>query len=225
MATAGGVKLVATARAEGLNVFAETCTHYLLFTDKMLERDDGIKWICSPPLRNQIIQERLWEGLQDRNITMVTSDDAAYSWEAKLLGAKRFDKCPNGIPGIESRLNLLYSEGVAKGRISLPRFVELISTAPANLFGLSPTKGSLTPGADADIVLFDPNIKWTMNQKTLHMATDWSAYDNITIIGKIVKVFSRGKLIIDEDRCLVEKGRGRYLHRKLDFSIKELSSC
>lgn len=218
MATDEGVELVGAAQAEGLDVIAETCTHYLVFTDKMLERDDGIKWICSPPLRSQSIQDRLWAGLKDGRISMVTSDDAAYSWEAKLYGAERFDKCPNGIPGIEPRLNLLYSEGVAKGRLTLPRFVELISTTPANLFGLAPQKGSLVPGADADIVLFDPKAKWTMNEQTLHMATDWSAYEDIEITGKIIKVFSRGELIIDGDRCLARKGRGRYLHRKLDLS-------
>jgi dihydropyrimidinase len=220
MATAAGVELVGEARGEGLEVIAETCTHYLIFTDSMLEREDGIKWICSPPLRNKRIQDRLWAGLRDGRISMVTSDDAAYSWEAKVYGANRFDKCPNGIPGIEVRLPLLYSEGVAKGRLSLPRFVELISTHPALLFGLAPHKGTLNPGADADIVLFDPKARWTMNQENLHMAVDWSAYENIPITGKIIKVFSRGNLIIDGDKCLAKKGRGRYLHRKLDLSIR-----
>jgi dihydropyrimidinase len=220
MATASGVELVGEARGEGLEIVAETCTHYLIFTDTMLEREDGIKWICSPPLRNKRIQDRLWAGLKDGRISMVTSDDAAYSWEAKLYGADRFDKCPNGIPGIEVRLPLLYSEGVAKGRISLSRLVELISTHPALLFGLSPQKGTLAPGADADIVLFDPKAKWTMNRESLHMAADWSAYENIPITGKIVKVFSRGDLIIDGDRCLAKKGRGQYLHRKLDRSVR-----
>lgn len=218
MATDEGVDIVREARLEGLDLFAETCTHYLVFTDKMLERDDGIKWICSPPLRSQAIQDRLWESIKNSNISMVTSDDAAYSWEAKLHGADRFDKCPNGIPGIEPRLSILYSEGVAGGRISLPRFIELISTAPATLFGLTPQKGSLNPGADADIVLFDPDAQWVMSRETLHMASDWSAYDDIEVTGKIKKVFSRGELIIDEDRCLAERGRGRYLHRKLDLS-------
>ncbi len=151
---------------------------------------------------------------------MVTSDDAAYAWEAKLYGVDRFDKCPNGLAGIEPRLNLLYSEGVAKGRLSLPRFVEVVASTPAQLFGLAPQKGSLLPGADADIVLFDPNAKWTMNQQTLHMATDYTAYDDIEITGKILQVFSRGELIIDGDHCLAEKGRGRYLYRKLDLSIR-----
>ncbi len=220
MASADGAELVGAARAEGLDVIAETCTHYLLFTDQMMERKDGIKWICSPPLRDQPNQDRLWAALQDGRISMVTSDDAAYLWEAKLYGADRFDKVPNGIPGIEPRLNLLYSEGVAKGRLSLPRFVEVISSTPALLFGLAPQKGSLAPGADADIVLFDPHTKWTMNQNTLHMATDYSAYEDIEITGKIKSVYSRGELIIEGERCLAEKGRGRYLHRQLDLSVR-----
>lgn len=218
MATDKGVELVEKAKREGLDVYAETCTHYLIFTEKMLEREDGIKWVCSPPLRNQAIQDRLWEGVKDGCISMVTSDDAAYSWEAKLYGAERFDRCPNGIPGIEPRLTILYSEGVNKGRISLQRFVELISTAPARFFGLTPKKGKITPGADADLVLFNPKAKWIMSQKTLHMAADWSAYENIEVTGKIEKVFSRGELIIDGEKCLARKGRGRYLHRRLALS-------
>jgi len=209
MATDKGIELVEKAQREGLDIFAETCTHYLIFTEKMLEREDGIKWVCSPPLRNQSIQDRLWEGVRDGCLSMVTSDDAAYSWEAKLQGAERFDRCPNGIPGIEPRLTILYSEGVDRGRISLQRFVELISTAPARLFGLTPKKGSITPGSDADVVLFNPKAKWAMSQKTLHMAADWSAYENIEVTGKIEKVFSRGELIIDGEKCLAQKGRGR----------------
>jgi len=217
LASAEGLEIVGTARREGLDVIAETCTHYLLFTEKMLERKDGIKWICSPPLRNQAIQDKLWQGLRDGRISMVSSDDAAFSWEAKLFGADRFDRCPNGIPGIEPRLCLLYSEGVVKGKLTLPRFVELVSTVPAILFGLAPKKGSLNPGADADIVLLDPEASWTMNQQTLHMAADWSAYEDIEITGKIAKVLSRGELIIDGEECLAQKGRGRYLRRKLNF--------
>jgi dihydropyrimidinase len=216
MASGEGIESVAKARREGADIYAETCTHYLMFTDEMLERDDGIKWICSPPLRDQEIQKKLWEGIRDGRIAMVTSDDAAFSWEAKLLGKNRFDRCPNGIPGVETRFSLLYSEGVAKGRISLPRFVELVSTSPAKLFGLAPQKGSLFPGGDADIVLFDPEAKWTMGQESLHMATDWSAYEGMEITGKICKVYSRGELIIEEGRCLAKKGRGRYIHRSLN---------
>jgi dihydropyrimidinase len=184
----------------------------------MLERPDGLKWICSPPLRDQANQDRLWTALRDGRIAMVTSDDAAYTWDAKLYGAERFDLCPNGIPGIEPRLSLLYSEGVARGRLSLPRFVELVATNPALLFGLAPRKGTLLPGADADIVLLDPEATWTMDQTTLHMATDYAAYEGIQVTGKIQKVFARGELIVDGDACLAAKGRGRYVHRTLDVS-------
>lgn len=220
MASDKGTILVGAAQTEGLEVAAETCTHYLLFTDEILRRKDGLKWVCSPPLRNQRIQNQLWKALKRGTLSMVTSDDAAFSWKAKLLGKERFDRCPNGIPGIEPRLNLLYSEGVLKGKISLPRMVELISSTPAYLFGLAPQKGTLYPGTDADIVLFDPQVRWTMNQQSLHMASDWSAYEDLKITGKIKKVFSRGELIIDGDQCLAQKGRGRYLHRKLDLCLR-----
>jgi dihydropyrimidinase len=216
LASPGGLDLLTQAMGEGLDIRPETCGHYLFFTETMLEREDGIKWICSPPLRDRDAVETLWGGVADGRIKMVSSDDAAYSWEAKLSGKERFDRCPNGIPGIEPRFPLLYSEGVAKGRISLPRFVEIISSEPARLFGLAPRKGSLEPGADADIVLLDPEARWVMGQDTLHMATDWSAYEGIEVTGKIRKVFSRGELLIDGEECLGTPGRGKYLHRRLN---------
>jgi dihydropyrimidinase len=216
LASPGGLELVTEAMAEGADIRAETCTHYLVFTDAMLEREDGIKWICSPPLRDREAQEILWVGVADGRIRMVTSDDAAYSWEAKLYGKDRFDLCPNGLPGIEPRFSILYSEGVAKGRISLPRFVEIVSTIPAQLFGLAPRKGDLHVGADADIVLFDPEATWTMGQDTLHMAADWSAYEGLEITGRIRQVYSRGELLVDGETFLGQPGRGRYIHRRLD---------
>jgi dihydropyrimidinase len=216
LASPGGLELLTKAMEEGVDIRPETCTHYLIFTEEMLEREDGMKWVCSPPLRDQEAQEILWEGVADGRIRMVTSDDAAYSWEAKLFGKDRFDRCPNGIPGIEPRFQILYSEGVAKGRLPLPRFVEIVASEPARLFGLAPKKGSLQVGADADIVLLDPGATWTMGQDTLHMATDWSAYEGIEITGKIRKVFSRGELMVDGDKLLGRPGRGRYLHRRLN---------
>ncbi len=216
LASGNGMKILAAARAEGLDVLAETCIHYLVFTEDILKRDDGIKWICSPALRSKTIQDELWRGVNDGRISMVTSDDAAFSWDAKLMGKDSFDRCPNGIAGIEPRFVILYSEGVAGGRITLPKFVDLISTNPAKIFGMYPQKGTLLPGADADIVILDPGEEWIMGYDTLHMGTDYSAYENIEITGKIRKVFSRGELIIDGDRCLAEKGRGRFIFRKLD---------
>lgn len=216
LASPGGLELLTQAMEEGVDIRPETCTHYLIFTEEKLERDDGMKWICSPPIRDGEAQEILWQGVMDGRIRMVTSDDAAYSWEAKLYGKDRFDLCPNGIPGIEPRFQILYSEGVAKRRISLPRFVEMVASEPARLFGMAPKKGSLQVGADADIVLLDPEITWTMGQETLHMATDWSAYEDIQVQGKIQKVFSRGELIVDGEELLGKPGRGRYLHRRLN---------
>jgi dihydropyrimidinase len=214
LTTAEGVQMVGRARGDGLDVLAETCTHYLIYTEEVLRREDGLKWICSPPLRDKVAQDALWRGLADGRLSQVTSDDAAYNWAATLYGKDRFDLCPNGMPGIEPRFQLLYSEGVAKGRISLPRFVELIATNPAHTFGLT-QKGALLPRKDADIVLFDPNTQWTMSQTNSHSPNDWHAYDGLRIIGKIQKVLSRGELIIDDDDCLAAKGRGQYIHRIL----------
>jgi len=219
LTTSEGVAMVGAARGEGLEVLAETCTHYLVFTKEMLRREDGIKWICSPPLRDQKAQDDIWQGVKDGRLLQVTSDDAAYSWEATQYGKDRFDLCPNGMGGIEPRFNLLYSEGVAKGRISLPRFVELVATNPARNFGLHPQKGTLLPGADADIVLFDPTATWTMGQANSHSCNDWHAYEGVEITGKIRQVYSRGELIIDGDQCLAQKGRGRYLHRCLETAV------
>lgn len=216
LASRTGMDLIAEARRDGMDVLAETCTHYLIFTEDMLKRADGIKWICSPPLRTPDIRDALWEGIRDGRIVQVSSDDAAYSWEAKKLGAERFDRCPNGIPGIETRLTLLHSLGVAAGRLSRSRWVELTSTAPARVFGLAPRKGRIAPGADADLVLFDPHEHWIMGRDTLHMNTDWSAFENIPITGRVKRVYSGGQLIIDQDDCLADPGRGRYLHRRLE---------
>ena len=218
LTTAEGVQLVGQARGDGLDILAETCTHYLLYTEEMLRREDGLKWICSPPLRDKAAQDALWRGLADGRLCQVTSDDAAYDWAATLYGQDRFDLCPNGMPGIEPRFQLLYSEGVAKGRLSLPRFVELIATNPAHIFGMA-QKGSLLPGKDADIVLLDPAVKWTMGQGTSHSNNDWHAYEGLKISGKIQKVLSRGELIIDGDDCLGTKGRGQYIHRKLPAAV------
>jgi dihydropyrimidinase len=215
LTTSQGVAMVGAARGEGLDLLAETCTHYLIFTEQMLRRPDGLKWICSPPLRTQTAQDQLWRGVADGRLSQVSSDDAAYTWEATLYGRDRFDLCPNGMGGVEPRFHLLYSAGVAQGRISLTRFVDLVATNPARTFGLYPQKGSLLPGADADVVLFDPTAQWTMGQANSHSNNDWHAYEGLEITGKVRQVFSRGELIIDGDICLAQKGRGRYLHRRL----------
>ncbi|MFC1555272.1 dihydropyrimidinase [candidate division KSB1 bacterium] len=221
LSSAEGLDVIGEARGEGLDIFAETTPHYLIFTEEKLKRDDGYKWLGSPPIRDKETQDKLWSGIKDGCISVVATDDCAFSLESKKAGADNFEKCPEGIPGIEPRLTVLYSEGVAGGRISLPRLVELTSTNPARLFGMYPQKGSLNPGSDADIVLFDPSAEWTMSKETLHMASDYCAYDGVDVKGKVVKVFSRGELIIDGEKCLAEKGRGKYIHCRLDRLVPE----
>ena len=206
-----GLEEVSRARKEGLPVWAETCPHFLIFTDAKLEREDGYKWLGSPPLRDEATQAALWEGLSDGRISVAATDDCAFSLASKVAGAENFELCPEGMPGIEPRLTVLYSEGVAKGRITLPQLVDLVATAPARLFGLAPRKGSLSPGADADVVLFDPNIRWTMSQDTLHMASDYTSYEGFEVTGKVAKVFSRGDLIVDGEAFLAKPGRGRFV--------------
>ena len=219
LSSIAGLDAVGAAQGAGYAVFAETTPHYLVFSDEILAREDGYKWLGSPPIRDRATQNKLWQGIADGRISTVATDDCAFSLDSKSAGAENFELCPEGMPGIEPRLTLLYSEGVAKSRLSLPRMVELISTAPARLFGMAPQKGSLYPGADADIVLFDPAIRWTMNQHTLHMASDYAAYENFEVTGKVVKVFSRGEKIIDGDACLAEKGRGKFIACNLDPSL------
>jgi dihydropyrimidinase len=206
-----GLREVTDARAQGLPVWAETCPHFLIFTDEKLKREDGYKWVGSPPLRDEATQEALWEGLGDGRISVAATDDCAFSLEAKLAGAENFDLCPEGMPGIEPRLTVLYSEGVAKGRITLPQLVDMVSAAPAKLFGLAPKKGSLAPGADADVVLFDPSTRWTMTQESLHMASDYTSYEGVEVTGKVAKVYSRGELIVDGEQFLASPGRGRFV--------------
>jgi dihydropyrimidinase len=210
-----GLEEVTRARREGLPVWAETCPHFLIFTDAKLEREDGYKWLGSPPLRDEATQAALWEGLSDGRISVAATDDCAFSLASKVAGAENFELCPEGMPGIEPRLTVLYSEGVAKSRITLPQLVDLVSTAPARLFGLAPSKGSLTPGADADVVLFDPNLRWTMGQDTLHMASDYTSYEGVEVTGKVAKVFSRGELIVDGEAFLGTPGRGRFVPCRL----------
>lgn len=211
-----GLKEVGAAREEGVPVWAETCPHFLIFTEKKLEREDGYKWLGSPPLRDEATQRALWEGLGDGRISVAATDDCAFSLASKVAGAENFELCPEGMPGIEPRLTVLYSEGVAKGRITLPQLVDLVATAPAKLFGMSPKKGSLIPGADADIVLFDPSKTWTMSQESLHMASDYTSYEGVEVTGKVSKVFSRGELIVDGEEFLATPGRGRFVPCKLD---------
>lgn len=214
--TADSVRIIADAQAKGLPLRAETCTHYLMLTEELLKGENGYLYICSPPLRKEHDLEQLWNAVRSGPLEVVSSDDAGLpSQMRKELAQGRFDKVPSGMPGVEPRLTLLYSEGVRKNRIDLPKLVELTSTNPARLFGLS-HKGSLEPGSDADIVLFDPNVEWTMSAATLHMNTDFCPFEGKRVTGKAKTLLCRGEVVLRDFELVGDPSHGRRVFRKLE---------
>jgi dihydropyrimidinase len=199
----------------GQKVFVETCVQYLLLNDSLYERPgfEGSKWVMSPPLRKPSDQVALWNGINQNLIHVVATDHCPFCMNQKEMGLNDFSKIPNGAPGIEHRMELMYSEGVEKKRISLNRFVDLNCTQPAKIFNLS-QKGTIAIGGDADLVIFDPRKKHTLSKETHHMRCDYSAYEGWQVTGKVRSVFLRGKLAIDDGKALVSKGFGKYLARK-----------
>jgi dihydropyrimidinase len=210
----GALNAVRNATRRNQKVFVETCIQYLLLDAGLYEKDfEGAKWVMSPPLRQKKDQDTLWAGINQGLVNVVATDHCPFFWKQKLMGEKDFSKIPNGHPAIENRMELLYSEGVDKGRISLNKYVEVACTNPAKIFGMFPRKGTIAPGSDADIVLFDPNKQHVLSAATHHMNVDYSAYEGWELTGKVCKVFLRGKLVIDKDECLVEKGYGQFIRR------------
>ena len=211
---------VAIARDRGGNVFAETCPQYLyLNLEDHLGKPgfDGAGYVCSTPLRtkHEHHHEDLWQGLRNNHLCVVATDHCPFCMkDQKELGLEDFRAIPNGIGGVEHRMDLLY-QGVVKGEISLPRWIELCSTTPARMFGLYPQKGTIQPGSDADIVLYDPNSQWTISVENHHMNMDYSAYEGVTVDGRVNTVMSRGRVIIENSEYLGKKGDGKYLRRGL----------
>ena len=210
----GALNAVRNATRRNQKVFVETCIQYLLLDASLYEKDfEGAKWVMSPPLRQKKDQETLWAGINQGLVNVVATDHCPFMWQQKLMGEKDFSKIPNGHPAIENRMELLYSEGVHKGRISLNKYVEVACTNPARIFGMFPRKGTIAPGSDADIVLFDPLEKHTLSAATHHMHVDYSAYEGWEVTGKVKTVLLRGKVAIDNGKCLVEKGNGKFIPR------------
>ena len=217
---------VTAARDEGLNVFAETCPQYLfLDLDDLGSGFEGAKFVCSPPLRDRAEghQEALWSGLATNDLQVVSTDHCPFCFEdhpelgrQKRLGEGDFSKIPNGLPGVEHRMELMYHGAVAEERLSLERWVEVTSTTPARMFGLYPQKGTIAIGSDADIVIFDPNTSHTLSAATHHMRTDYSCYEGMELAGSVETVLSRGKVIIEGGQYHGRPGDGRYLHRDLN---------
>jgi dihydropyrimidinase len=208
---------VAAARDTGQNVFAETCPQYLYLSLEDLARPgfEGAKYVASPPLRPKEHQASLWRGLRTNDLSVVSTDHCPFCFkDQKELGRGDFSKIPNGIPGVEHRMDLLH-QGVAAGELSVGRWVEVASATPARMFGLYPRKGVIQPGSDADVVIYDPAATQVLSAASHHMAVDYSAYEGMQITGRVDTVLSRGRLIIDGGEYRGETGHGRFLDRAL----------
>jgi dihydropyrimidinase len=206
---------VRAARDRGSRVFAETCPQYLFLSlDDLGNGFEGAKFVCSPPLRTKDHWDDLWSGLVKDDLQLVATDHCPFDFEGqKELGRGDFRKVPNGLPGVEDRVDLLHDGGVVGGRISKERWVEIISTAPAKLFGLYPRKGAVAVGSDADLVIYDPNRRRTISAASHHMDVDYSCYEGRTVQGAADVVMSRGTVIVRDGQFTGRKGHGRFIRR------------
>ncbi|MFD5098492.1 dihydropyrimidinase [Streptomyces albidochromogenes] len=206
---------IAAARDKGLNVFGETCPQYLfLSTDNLAEPDfEGAKYVCSTPLRPREHQAALWRGLRTNDLQVVSTDHCPFCFSGqKDLGRGDFSKIPNGLPGVENRMDLLH-QAVVDGHISRRRWIEIACASPARMFGLYPKKGTIAPGADADVVIYDPHAEQTLSAATQHMNVDYSAYEGKRVTGQVETVLSRGELVVHEREFSGRAGHGIYTPR------------
>src|SRR5487761_1793511 len=213
---------VAQARDTGQNVFAETCPQYLYLSLDDLARPDfeGAKFVASPPLRTRDHQDSLWKGLRTNDLSIVSTDHCPFCFkEQKELGRGDFSKIPNGMPGVEHRVDLLH-QGVVAGQLSLARWVEVNSTTPARMFGLYPRKGTIAPGSDADIVIYDPSARHVLSAQTHHMAVDYSAYEGLELTGAVVTTLVRGRPVIEGGKYVGSAGQGQFLARGLNQYLR-----
>ena len=207
---------VREARDLGVPAYAETCPQYLFLDYTAYEQEgfEGAKYVMTPPLREKWNQDKLWQGLRGNDLQVVSTDHCPFCFkEQKEMGRDDFTKIPNGGPGVEHRMSLVYDGGVAGDRISLNRFVEITSTSAAKIFGLFPRKGTIAVGSDADIVIFDPNEEMTISASTHHMNVDYSAYEGRRVRGVTKTVISRGRVVIDDGRYVGNPGDGQFLKR------------
>jgi dihydropyrimidinase len=210
----GALNAVRNATPRNQKVFVETCIQYLILDASLYEQNfEGAKWVMSPPLREKKDQETLWAGINQGLVQVVATDHCPFMWEQKLMGKDDFSKIPNGHPAIENRMELLFSEGVMKNKITLNKFVEVSSTNAAKIFGMFPHKGTIAVGSDADIVILDPNEKHQLSASTHHMNVDYSGYEGWNVTGKVKTVLLRGKVAVDNNKCFVEKGYGQFIKR------------
>ena len=213
LSTAEGLDIIRKAQQEGMKVFAETCTHYLTLTKDVYKGKDGHNFICSPPLRSQKDVEAMWQGVVDGTLSIISSDHVGYSKEQKALGGGDFSQTPNGIPGMEERLPVIYTEGVKGKRISINKLVALLSTNPARMWGLFPQKGSLVPGTDADIVIVDTDKEVTLSKEVLHSPADWTPFEGKKVSGLAWATILRGRVIMQDGAFKGQRGEGMFLKR------------
>ncbi|HNP49704.1 MAG TPA: dihydropyrimidinase [Bacteroidia bacterium] len=214
MTCEGALNHVRDAARRNQQVFVETCIQYLVLDASLYEKDfDGAKYVMSPPLREKKDQAALWAGINQGTVLVVATDHCPFKWEQKKMGEKDFSKIPNGHPAIEHRMELLYSEGVHKGKISLNKYVEVSSTNAAKLFGMYPKKGTIGIGSDADLVIFDPQKKHTISVNTHHMNVDYSSYEGWELTGKIQQTILRGQVAVDNGNVRINKGYGQFVKR------------
>lgn len=214
-----GLDYLRLAQTRHQPVWVETCPQYLLLDERCYEREDALQFLLSPPLRNARHNDALWCGISDGAIDVVATDHCAFSMaQRQQLSGGDFSRCPNGLPGVENRLLLLFSHGVMTGRISAERFVELTSATPAKLFGLWPKKGLLAPGADGDVVIIDPRRTTTIRHEMLHDNADYSPWEGFICQGAIRQTLSHGRVIFDNGHFTGTAGQGRFLRRH-PFSI------
>jgi dihydropyrimidinase len=214
------VEEIAKAKARGVLDYGETMPHFLCLDDSRYDQEgyEGMKAVITPPLRPKEHQQALWNGLKFGLLSTVGSDHCAFPYKDKIrlyeTRGKTFPMVPHGAPGIETRIPLLFSEGVSKGRISLTRFAEVIATNPAKLFGLYPQKGTLAVGSDADIMIIDPDKEVTLRQSMLHGKTDYTPYEDWPVKGYPVTTISRGTVVVQDGEVVVEPGHGKFLKRQ-----------
>lgn len=211
-----GLEAIRDARRKGQkNIYVETCPQYLTLTEEKYLDEDGLKYVMSPPLRTEEDCRRLWEGLEAGDIQVVGTDHCPFNYgKEKQLGKDDFTKCPNGAPGVEERIPLLFSEGVMKNRISMNRFVETMCTNPAKIYGLYPQKGIIQPGSDGDLVIIDPGAEYVITHDRMHSAVDYTSYEGIRIQGKVSLVMQRGRIVAEDGQFKGERGAGRFIMRK-----------
>ncbi|GAB4318797.1 MAG: dihydropyrimidinase [Candidatus Sumerlaeia bacterium] len=214
MSTGWGADLVKAAQARGVPVLAETCAQYLVLDDSVFSRKDGHLFACQPQVKTPRDQKRLWQGLRDGEVSVVSTDTCSFTRKQKAMWKGDWMKIPMGLPGLETLLPIVYTHGVLKQRLTLPEMVARLSTNPARIMGLYPRKGAIAVGSDADLAIIHPKRKFTVEPKKMETNTDWSPYEGWQLAGFARTTLSRGEVIVDDYKVVGREGRGRWLPRK-----------